>query len=273
MQYFDVPRPSGNGVCSDNDCPCGFPGESIPRGTGYLYIPKEVVDFRRDARTLAQAQAKIGRMRQRLGGGVMMFGQGILTATLMCEQGARKRKLDMEVAAADAAHWWKTGKAPLRVTPISLYDTFTFLGRTEKQARDAAAKGMPSPRVHDIRVTQKVRTKSATAARKTAEGALKASRDKVPDDAFDVSEGEIVQEADQGTVKAEAYSQEDAQELCKQAAPTGASVKEATCVTEPSKGFLGVGKKPGVWQADWSKPFRAKVTYKLPAEVTVRVKR
>jgi hypothetical protein len=38
---------------------------------------------------------------------------------LVCEQGAKLRNLDLEVAAADAKYWWKTGKAPLRATPLA----------------------------------------------------------------------------------------------------------------------------------------------------------
>jgi len=34
--YFEVLMPDGDATCSDNDCPCGDPGASIPHGTGYL---------------------------------------------------------------------------------------------------------------------------------------------------------------------------------------------------------------------------------------------
>jgi hypothetical protein len=104
MDYFEVPvdvPPGSDGVCSDNDCPCGFPGARIPRGAGYLYVSQTVVGFRRDARTF------------------LVLGQDVATPTLVCEQGARKRGLDLEVAAADARYWWKTGLVPLRATPLA----------------------------------------------------------------------------------------------------------------------------------------------------------
>jgi len=121
MKYMELPEanPGGDGLCSDNDCPCGYPGASIPRGSGYIYISKDVVDFRRDALTIHEANKKITMLRQRLGGGVMMFDQNILAPILMCEQGARKRGLDLEVAAADAKYWWETGLVPLRQTPLA----------------------------------------------------------------------------------------------------------------------------------------------------------
>jgi hypothetical protein len=121
---FEVPEanPGADGTCSDNECPCGFPGARIPRGTGYLYISQAVVDFRRDARTVTEAEQKIRRLQQRAageGGGFVVFGQDTVAATLMCEEGARRRGLDLEVAAADARRWWATGRAPLRPTPLA----------------------------------------------------------------------------------------------------------------------------------------------------------
>ncbi len=118
MEYFEVPeaRPGQDGICSDNDCPCGFPGATIPRGSGYMYISEAVVDFRRDALTVREAEQKAARMQRTMN---VVFGQDVVTPTLMCEQGAKKRGLDLKVAAADAKHWWATGLAPLRATPMA----------------------------------------------------------------------------------------------------------------------------------------------------------
>jgi len=63
MKYMQI---SGNdrnpAFCSDDACPCGFPGATIPRGEGYMYISKEVVDFRMDCPMEAEAQRKIQRV-------------------------------------------------------------------------------------------------------------------------------------------------------------------------------------------------------------------
>ena len=122
MEYIEVPEvnPGQDGLCSDNDCPCGFPGEKIPRGSGYIYVSKEVVDFRRDALSVRAAERKIAALKQNMGGGMVMFAPNTFAPILMCEQGARKRGLDLEVAAADARHWWKTGLVPLRATPLAV---------------------------------------------------------------------------------------------------------------------------------------------------------
>lgn len=119
MQYMEVP---GNNravaMCSDDACPCGVPGAAIPKGTGYMYVSPTVADFRRDCLSESEARAKIDRMSARRGA-VITGGSGVFAPILLCELGARNRGLDLAVAAADAAHWWQTGRVPLRVTPLA----------------------------------------------------------------------------------------------------------------------------------------------------------
>lgn len=120
MEYFEVPVPNGDGFCSDRNCPC--PEVRIPRGTGYLYIGQEVVDFRRDARSHEDAVKKMVRAEEELEqqtGAIVMSSPRVAVPVLVCEQGAKLRGLDLEVAAADARYWWKTGKVPLRPTPLA----------------------------------------------------------------------------------------------------------------------------------------------------------
>lgn len=78
-----------------------------------------MVAFRRDAHTVAESKKKIKQLRQRLGGGGVTFDQNVFAPILVCEQAARKRGLDLEVAAADANYWWKTGLVPLQPTPLA----------------------------------------------------------------------------------------------------------------------------------------------------------
>jgi len=82
-------------VCSDNDCPSGYTGSTIPRGSGYMYISRAVVEFRRDARAVREAEQKVALMQRRMN---IVFDQNVVTSTLMCDQGARKRDLDLDVA-------------------------------------------------------------------------------------------------------------------------------------------------------------------------------
>jgi hypothetical protein len=120
MEYFEVPTPPAEGFCSDRACPC--PEVKIPRGSGYLYISQQVVDFRRDALTIQEVAEKMARIEReferKTGVDMAILGSGWATGILVCEQGAKLRGLDLEVAAADAKHWWETGLMPLRATPV-----------------------------------------------------------------------------------------------------------------------------------------------------------
>lgn len=116
--YFEVECPPGDGLCSDNECPCGHPGEKIPRGRGYLFISHDNVKFHQDARSVAEAKKKMNSKRPDFSGYSSARTISI-NPILMCRQGALKRGLDMEVAAADAKYWWETGLVPLRPTPYA----------------------------------------------------------------------------------------------------------------------------------------------------------
>jgi hypothetical protein len=93
----------------------------IARGSGYLYISQEAVSFRKDARSVAAAQAKANRVRLQMSGMAEAAAviHGRTTAVLLCQQAAERRCLALVVAAADARHWWETGMAPLRATPVA----------------------------------------------------------------------------------------------------------------------------------------------------------
>jgi ankyrin repeat protein len=116
VRFFECSRPTGDGACSDNGCTCGWPGATLPRGTGYLFISKEVVAFREDARTEAEAKAKIASIQKR-SNLVITNPNSIASAILICKQAALKRGINFEIASRDARHWWETGEVPLRPTP------------------------------------------------------------------------------------------------------------------------------------------------------------
>lgn len=116
MEYFYSPVPPGDGRCSDNKCPC--PEVVIPRGLGYLYIDDALVAFRSQHRSEGDAERAMREALAHSGGGIRggFFRTGPI---LVCEQGARLRGLDLNVAGADAARWWHSGEVPLRATPLA----------------------------------------------------------------------------------------------------------------------------------------------------------
>jgi len=38
---------------------------------------------------------------------------------LLCKQAARKKRLDLDIAARDAKLWWESGKVPARESPVA----------------------------------------------------------------------------------------------------------------------------------------------------------
>lgn len=114
MEYFDTVARKTRGLCSDPECPCNE--TSIPVGQGYLYIPRELCAFRWDCRTMDEVDAKMER-KQKESRALIIPGPGLLTPILVCEVGAKRRQLNLEIAGQDAKHWWATGKVPFRPTP------------------------------------------------------------------------------------------------------------------------------------------------------------
>ena len=83
-----------------------------------MYIDQELVDFRREYPSMISAREAMQRKQEDMrASGIGFTGFYHLGPILVCEQGARLRNLDLEVAAADAKYWWETGKVPLRATP------------------------------------------------------------------------------------------------------------------------------------------------------------
>lgn len=117
--YFEEPCPEDEGRCSDNGCPCGSSGASIPRGSGYLIVTKEVVQWRADARTRAALRQKMDRMQSQPLQDRMFQSETRFAprAILCCDQSPLVDIYDRQTAAKDAAYWWKHGLIPLRPTP------------------------------------------------------------------------------------------------------------------------------------------------------------
>jgi hypothetical protein len=118
IEYFEVKRPDGDSKCSDSTCPCK--GDMIPCGSGFIYIDKEVVSNRQNCRTEQEANLRfimVSAELKKRGFASTPDPRNVIVPVLLCERGAELREIDLEIASADAKHWWKTGLVPLRKTP------------------------------------------------------------------------------------------------------------------------------------------------------------
>lgn len=104
-------------LCSDNECPCTDETALTLGRTAYLYISDEVVDFRRDCRTLLERDNLL--LVANNGRGNLVLAGGLVNPFYLCEIGARHRGLDLAVALRDAETVASTGFAPLRPTPLA----------------------------------------------------------------------------------------------------------------------------------------------------------
>jgi hypothetical protein len=127
MEYFQTPLPGdGDGVCSDRECLCK--GTRIPRGEGYIYISIDCCGFRWDCRRQDKVNTKIERLCKEIGTRIQLAPE-LTIPILVCEVGARKRRLDLDIAARDAKHWWATEQVPFRPTPRVGEREYAFEGR------------------------------------------------------------------------------------------------------------------------------------------------
>ena len=244
MKHFSYAAPSGTAVCEAARCPCS--NEPIEPGSGYLYISNHVVKQRRDEP-----------------------GNDGATPVLLCREAARKRDLDLEVAAEDAANWWETGSVALRATPRRELKFADFKGESveeaEQLARETVGDGLLG-----TDVVKDVRQMSATAQGNTADEAVATVMTRIPAGAFDARPAQILQEGTAGEVEVTEREESEAKRSWRRKAPRGAQLDAIECKQTPKSGVVGIGKRPGIWIARWSAPYIAEVCYKTPAVVTAR---
>jgi len=147
-----------------------------------------------------------------------------------------------------------------------------FYGKTEQEAMGAARKaGIASDNIRELKVTRPAQSGRAEGVGADRDEAIDAAKGRVPADAFGVGEAEIIQTGEDGVLEIQAQTELVArQESNATVSRKEASVDRLECTVAPRKGFLGMGKKPGMWKAYWSVPFKAQVSYRLSAEVTLR---
>jgi hypothetical protein len=295
MEYFDVPEanPGADGICSDNDCPCGFPGARIPRGSGYIYVSSECVDFRRDARSMAEAELKMNLIRQRMGG-LVMFDPTLITSILMCEQGARKRGLDLGVAAADARHWWLTHKVPLRATPAGGGSAAAeppqpavFIRKIEAEGATLEEAGQklrsllgPGEKIVSEETVSNGSPRSSRSKGDTAKAAFGQARQKIPKGSRISEERELSAPGEEAfALEVEAFDEEEAKERAKAMGKERkhrgrVHFQSLKLLSQGKKGFLGMGKKPNRYEASMADRWQAEVeiVFVPPIKVSARVK-
>jgi len=131
------------------------------------------------------------------------------------------------------------------------------------------ASGIASQRIYGLEVIRAAQELCTEGEGNSTSTAIEAAKARVPQDAFDVRTAQIVQQSQEETVEIQALSETQARQRAGTQAPQGAKIEIVNCIIEPKGGFLGIGKKEGFWKVRWSKPFRARISYKSPAVAVV----
>ncbi|MBZ5563132.1 MAG: hypothetical protein LAP13_12020 [Acidobacteriia bacterium] len=148
--------------------------------------------------------------------------------------------------------------------------TRMFYGATVEEAKGAAvSEGIPAE--SGLVEVQPATEEVVYGYGQDAEGAMISARGKIsPDRPFDIGKQEITREGQTGQCEIEGYSFEGACKAWESRAPKFAELYNHSCLVEPKTNFLGTKRTPGRWKIDWRVTFEAKVSYKLPARMTVR---
>ena len=150
---LELRLPEGDGVCSDNFCPCGFPGAKVPRGGGYVILSKELVEWRKKFPTLAEWDVALASIQSQTDPAVKAAMQLVLPPsglqpTVCCDQSPLLDIVDREIAAADARLMWKSARLPLRATPLKggtgVFSDSATLPARKKRAEDIARQQVSS---------------------------------------------------------------------------------------------------------------------------------
>jgi hypothetical protein len=198
----------------------------------------------------------------------------------MCKEGAMKRCLNLEVAEADAKHWWETGMVPLRATPLKGEKTLVIEANSLKEARNKLQLQMPKGfQVLSKQIVSDGTAKTIYAYGKTTEAAFKKAQDKMP------PKFKILEKAEISTFKHKNIKVTEINAIDEQTAVSNAKlikkIKRSNKVTiqgveltlKGNKGFLGIGRKQNQYTVEMIEhvPARVKIKYKPMVKISVRI--
>ncbi len=144
--------------------------------------------------------------------------------------------------------------------------TKPFTGLTMEEAKRPVQEAVGS----DLLRTETVRDvheATATAQARAAADALKDVEQRFPEESFDRHTPTIVQEAQTGTTEVEEFEEREARKVWRKTGLRGAQIDAIECTAPAKNGLMGMGRKPGKWTVQWSAPFIAEASYKMPAVV------
>ncbi len=144
--------------------------------------------------------------------------------------------------------------------------TKPFTGLTIEEAKRNVQEAVGSSLLRTETVRD-VHEATATAQAGTAADALHEVEQRFPEESFDRHTPTIVQEGQTGTTEVEEFEEREARRVWRKTSLRGAQIDAIACTVPAKNGLMGMGRKPGRWTVQWSAPFIAEASYKMPAVV------
>lgn len=154
-----------------------------------------------------------------------------------------------------------------------LFEVAAFQGRTTEEAKANAKAAMAAPppkKIVKLTISRQPQQAAAEGEGPTLEAATQQAENRVAKDAIDIGQAEVVQAGgEHGVLEINAMDEVAARTEWNSRKSPSSALTQFECLVAPRQGFLGIGKRSGVWKAHWAVPFRVRIAYKRPAEVTV----
>lgn len=104
----------------------------------------------------------------------------------------------------------------------------------------------------------------------TIEAAFAKVQSEIPDDAFDLEKKELIAPA-RKVITVEAFDEDSATMEANRQIPENAVIESLKLTNSGRKGFLGIGKKPNIYEAEVFQHAMVEIAYKQKAKITARV--
>lgn len=225
--------------------------EQVKQYGGYFVHPSQQQELRR----------KVGHLAYHL----KMYGTPKATWP---EEISSKIRFELGPGATDAEFF--AFEAEVRRAAISeITERRTYAEESIQGALSQVRKTVPIDHLVSISIPVSANETSIEATGDTAEAAIKAAKASIPVHASNIGSPTIIEQSQSGEFKVEALTEVEARSRSEQKLPSGCQVSTIDCLQRPKKGFLGIAKRGGIWAVTYRTPFRAKISFRSPPQVSV----
>jgi len=144
----------------------------------------------------------------------------------------------------------------------------TSLNAAREQAKaNITKKGL---RIVSEKILSDGKEQTVNAVADSVSAAFEIARGKIPEGAQVLKEHEMILPS-QKSMEVEAFDEKNARTLARQMVDSTARIETLTMKKIGKKGFLGIGKKPHLYQVDISQPAVVSISFQLKARIRVEV--